>query len=287
MPNPFYQVYAGAAVAASAAPLYLNATAETGFLPDLDALPNEALHRLRALYLCSPANPQGAVADAAYLRRAYQLARQHQFIILVDECYAEIYDDTPPVSMLQVCQQENDHDAPVMVFHSLSKRSNLAGLRSGFCAGGRTLMQRFHDLRLVVGPQSPLPVQRAAALAWADDAHVAENRAQYRAKFDIADRLLAGYHGYQRPAGGFFLWLACGDGEAMARKLWSDYGVQVLPGAYLAQTDADGSNIGADYIRVAMVAPLGETEDALSRLAVGLDHKVERQKCMRVARQTV
>ena len=271
MPNPFYQVYASAAVAAGATPLYLDAPKQTGFLPDLAALDMPTLKRLRALYLCSPANPQGAIADRAYLHQALDIAQTHNVLLLVDECYSEIYDAgrvAPPPSMLEVMAEAED--APVMVFHSLSKRSNLAGLRSGFVAGGRDVMAAYHKLRMVAGPQSPFAAQAAAALAWGDDAHVQENRTLYAAKLDMAERVLGGHFDFYRPAGGFFLWLNVGDqvadGEVAARRLWQEEGIRVLPGAYLTAPNSDGVNIGASYIRVALVAPLAETEDALTRL---------------------
>ena len=278
MPNPFYQVYASAAVAAGATPIYLDAPKETGFLPDLAALDVATLTRLRAVYLCSPANPQGTIADTAYLAHAYALAKQYGFLLLVDECYSEIYDAThvaPPPSILQIianqgANEEADADACVMAFHSLSKRSNLAGLRSGFVAGGARIMAAYYKLRMVAGPQSPFAVQAAAALAWANDAHVAENRALYAAKLDMAEQLLGGHFDFYRPAGGFFLWLNVatytGDGEAAAKLLWQEEGLRVLPGGYLTTPNADGTNIGAAYIRVALVAPLETTRDALTRL---------------------
>ncbi len=270
MPNPFYQVYAHAALAAGAAPLYLDAPRDNGFLPDFEALDEATLARLRAVYLCSPANPQGAVADMAYLRRVCDLARAHGFLLLVDECYSEIYDTTPPPSILQVMDENMDDDVPVMAFHSLSKRSNLAGLRSGFVAGSKTVMAGFHKLRMVAGPQSPFATQAAAALAWDDEAHVEDNRAAYRAKFDMAEEIFGDSFGFYRPEGGFFLWLNVGDGEKAAEILWREAGVKVLPGAYLAQSTAHG-NIGAPYIRVALVAPLAETKAALMRVKACLD----------------
>ena len=270
MPNPFYQVYASAAVAAGATPVYLDAPQEAGFLPDLGALSEDELTRLRALYLCSPANPQGAIASEAYLQSAYQLAKQHGFLLLVDECYSEIYDAAPPPSMLQVIDAAQDDDAPVLVFHSLSKRSNLAGLRSGLVTGGRSAMAAFHKLRMVAGPQTPLPSLQAAALAWADTAHVADNRALYRRKIDLAEQIFADSYGFYRPQGGFFLWLRVGDGEKAAAHLWRHAGLRVLPGAYLTQDTAAG-NIGAPYIRVALVAGLEDLQAALPRLKQALD----------------
>lgn len=273
MPNPFYQLYATAAVAAAATPLYLAAQKQNNFMPDLTALDDDTLAQLRGFYLCNPANPQGASASRAYLRTAYDLAKKHNFLLLVDECYSDIYDTTPPLSMLEIMAEANDDDAPVLVFHSLSKRSNLAGLRSGFALGGRTAHQRFHQLRLIAGTQSPVPTQRAAAAAWADDDHVIENRALYRQKLDMAEKILGEQFDFYRPAGGFFLWLNVGDvandGESFTKTLWRHYGVRVLPGAYLMADDSpsySGMSDAADYIRVALVASLHETEQSLQAL---------------------
>jgi|LXNH01.1.fsa_nt_gb N-succinyldiaminopimelate aminotransferase len=271
MPNPFYQVYAAAALCAGAQPVYLPTTAATGHLPDLDALAPELLARAQAFYFCSPANPQGAVADARYLARLLELARAHNFLLVVDECYAEIYDQTPPPSALQLMQASGDNDLPLMVFHSLSKRSNLPGLRSGFCAGGRSVMAAMAALRAIAGPQSPLAVQHAAALAWSDDAHVHENRQKYREKFTAAETIFAGAYDFYRPAGGFFLWLNVGDGEAAARHLWASQGVRVLPGAYLARHDARGDNPAHSYIRIALVDEQETMMAALKRLKDGLE----------------
>ena len=270
MPNPFYQVYASAALAANATPLYLDAPQADGFLPDLGALDKADLLRLKAVYLCSPANPQGAVATYDYLKTAYHLAKQYGFLLLVDECYSEIYDTAAPPSILQVMQDAGDDNAPVMVFHSLSKRSNLAGLRSGLVTGGADAMAAFYKLRMVAGPQSPLPILKAAALAWADDAHVDNNRAAYRAKLDVAEEVFGNAYGFYRPQGGFFLWLNVGDGVAATQTLWREAAIKVLPGAYLTQETRAG-NIGTPYIRVALVAELAQTKTALQRLKACLD----------------
>ena len=276
MPDPFYQIYASAAVAAGAEPLYLPARAEAGFLPDLAALDALTLDRLRALYLCNPANPQGAVADKAYLDVALELAIRHGFLLLVDECYADIYDPetVPPPSILQLMQEKNLTDAPLLAFHSLSKRSNLPGLRSGFVAGGAGAMRALADLRQIAGPQCPLPAQAAAALAWGDDAHVATNRQAYAAKFDMAAEIFADSFGFSRPEAGFFLWLNVGldgysDGEAAALHLWREQGLRTLPGAYLA-ADPEAA-YAAPYIRVALVADAATNEAALLRLKTGLE----------------
>ena len=271
MPDPFYQIYASAAVAAGAQPHYLAATQENGFVPALEDISADVLARLRALYLCNPANPQGVVADKAYLEKALELAQHYGFILMVDECYAEIYhpDGAPPPSILQIMQDKNLADAPVLAFHSLSKRSNLPGLRSGFVAGGISAMRALSDLRQIAGPQCPLPAQAAAALAWDDDAHVADNRRLYAEKFDLAETVFADAYDFQRPAAGFFLWLNVGHGEAAALHLWREQGVRVLPGAYLA-ADEHAAH-AAPYIRVALVANMTVMQAALQNLKTGLD----------------
>jgi aspartate/methionine/tyrosine aminotransferase len=271
MPDPFYQIYASAAVAASAQPYYLAATAQNAFVPALDEMDADILTRLRALYLCNPANPQGAVADTAYLEKALELAQRHNFILMVDECYAEIYDPhgAPPPSILQIMQEHNLQDAPVLAFHSLSKRSNLPGLRSGFVAGGTSAMRALSNLRQIAGPQCPLPAQAAAALAWGDDAHVDENRRLYDEKFSLAADIFGTAYDFHRPSAGFFLWLNVGDGEAAAAHLWRAYGLRVLPGAYLAADDK--APHAAPYIRVALVAEKEAMQTALENLKHGLD----------------
>lgn len=266
MPNPFYQVYLAAAALHGALPVFLPATGETGFLPDLASLPPALLARTAMLYLCSPANPQGAAADPPYLATAVSLARRHGFTLVVDECYAEIYDETPPAGVLAACAALGAGMENVLAFHSLSKRSSVPGLRSGFVAGDARLIEAFRRLRAFAGATLPLPVLAASAALWQDEAHVAENRRLYRAKFDLAERLLKGRFAFYRPAGGFFLWLDVGDGEAAARTLWQRAALRVLPGAYLARPDASGANPGRRYIRMALIDDLQATEDALRRL---------------------
>lgn len=267
IPNPFYQPYAAAALSVGAEPVYVPATAATGFLPDYEALPEAVLSRAAVAYLCSPANPQGAVAPRDYLHRMILLAERYGFTLLADECYSEIWRDAPPPGALEVAADMGAGAETVAVFHSLSKRSNMPGLRSGFVAGGPDTIRRFRQLRSYGGAPLPLPLQRVAARAWGDEVHVDENRALYQEKFAIADQIFAGIQGYKGPEGGFFLWLPVpdGDGEAAALKLWRETGVRVLPGAYLAR-DVGGHNPGQGYIRVALVAPKDDMQDALIRL---------------------
>jgi len=269
VPNPFYAVYSAGALAADCEPVYLAANAETGFLPDLDALSDELLSRTVALYLASPSNPQGAVASAEYLARVVALARRFAFLVFADECYSEIYSHHAPAGMLEAAGADF---ANVIVFHSLSKRSSLPGLRVGFAAGDARFIAPYLDLRTVSAPQIPVPAQEVAIAAYNDEAHVDENRALYRAKFDLADQILGDRYGYRRPAGGFFLWLdvrAHGD-EAATLRLWREAGVRVLPGSYAARVGPDGRNPGDGYLRVAMVQDAATTAEALHRLVATL-----------------
>ncbi|MBU9698258.1 aminotransferase class I/II-fold pyridoxal phosphate-dependent enzyme [Rhodobacteraceae bacterium HSP-20] len=265
MPNPFYQVYAVAALAMGAEPVYVPATAATGFLPDYAGLPADVLDRVAIAYLCSPANPQGAIASRDYLAGLMALAERHDFRIFADECYSEIWRDAPPPGALQVVAEAGADPERVFVFHSLSKRSNLPGLRSGFVAGGAQGIARIRQLRAFAGAPLPLPVQRVSERAWSDEAHVVANLALYQEKFRIADEVFAAVQGFRNPEGGFFLWLPVEDGEEAALKLWKEAGVRVLPGAYLSR-EAGGQNPGKGYIRVALVAPAEETRRGLIRL---------------------
>ncbi len=272
MPNPFYQVYGVAALAAGAEPLYLPATRETGFLPDYRGLPPAVLDRIAIAYVCTPANPQGAVASAGYLADLLALAERHGFCVFSDECYSEVWRTAPPPGLLAVAAGQGADPERAVVFNSLSKRSNVPGLRSGFVAAGPAGMARIRQLRAYAGAPVPLPIQRVSARLWADEAHVAASRALYHAKFADADTILGGVPGYAAPEGGFFLWLPVpgGDGQAAALRLWQRTGVRVLPGEYLARDDAEGGNPGRGYIRVALVAPPDQTRAGLIRLRDGL-----------------
>ena len=267
VPNPYYLVYNGAATMAGAEAVFLDATAENGFMPDLASIPRETWERAALFYLCSPANPQGTIAGIDYLKQAIDLARRYDFVLAVDECYAEIWDRAPPPGALEACAALGPGATGlfdnVVVFHSLSKRSSAAGLRSGFVAGDPALIGHFKHLRDYGGCQVPLPIQAAAAALWRDEAHVEENRARYRRKFDIAEAALAGRFGFYRPQGGFFLWLDVGDGEEAALRLWREAAVRVLPGGYTARA-ADG----ARQSRGALYPPRGRARrgDARNRL---------------------
>ena len=265
MPNPFYQVYAVAAVTTGAEPVFVPATAATGFLPNYAALPAETLDRVTIAYLCSPANPQGAVASRDYWKTLLALAEKHDFVVFADECYSEIWRRQAPVGILTVAAEVGADPERVFAFHSLSKRSNLPGLRSGFVAGGAGGIAQIRKLRAFAGAPLPLPVQKVSQAAWEDEAHVTANRALYQEKFALADEIFSGLQGFQVPEGGFFLWLPVEDGEAAAVKLWRETGVRVLPGAYLSR-DSAGQNPGKSYVRVALVAPKVEMQRGLIQL---------------------
>jgi N-succinyldiaminopimelate aminotransferase len=268
--NPFYAAYSAGALAAGCEPIYMPATRASGFLPDLDALDDALLARTVAFYIASPSNPQGAVASRAYLDKLAGLARRFGFLVFADECYCEIYSEHAPAGMLEASGPDF---ANTVVFHSLSKRSNLPGLRVGFAAGDRRFLASFLELRNVAAPQVPGPMQHVGVAAYGDEAHVRENRKLYSAKFDLADQIIGRRYGYKRPAGGFFLWLdvaGYGGSEIVTKRLWQEAGVRVVPGRYLAREQNDGSNPGADYIRVAMVQDSATTAEALHRLVAVL-----------------
>ena len=271
LPNPYYHAYLGSISAVNAQPVFLDATQETGHLPDLDALARqpEVLERTVAFYLCSPANPQGAVATPEYIRRALALARQYDFMLLFDECYSEIYTGEAPTGGLEIAARTPEKFKNIVVFNSLSKRSNLPGLRSGFVAGDGEFLETLAEVRNLTGPQMPGIIQQASIAVWSEEQHVGAIRQAYRAKYDICDQLLSGRMGYRRPGGGFFLWLDLshlGGGVEGTVTLWKRVGVKVVPGAFLAQPNSKGENPGERYVRVALVHPPAVIREALERV---------------------
>jgi succinyldiaminopimelate transaminase len=265
-PNPYYLVYNGAATMAGAEAVFLDATRDNAFMPDLAAIPSATLERTALFYLCSPANPQGTIASLDYLKQAITLARKYDFVLAVDECYAEIYDSVPPSGALEACAALGDGFDKVVVFHSLSKRSSAAGLRSGFVAGDPRLIGHYSHLRSYGGCQVPFPIQAAATALWRDEAHVEENRALYRRKFDVAEAAIGNRFGFYRPDGGFFLWLEVGDGEEATVRLWRDAAIRVLPGGYTARAADGRANPGSRYIRLAIVHDDARLETAFERI---------------------
>ncbi|PWV61051.1 succinyldiaminopimelate transaminase [Plasticicumulans acidivorans] len=269
MPNPFYQIYEGAALLAGAEPYFLNTPPETGFLPDYAAVPGDVWARCQLLYLCSPGNPTGAVTPAATLARLIELADEYDFVLAADECYSEIYFDEaqPPVGLLDACARLGRTDfRRCIVFNSLSKRSNLPGLRSGFVAGDAELIAGFLKYRTYHGCALPGHTQAASTVAWGEETHVVANRALYREKFDAVLDVLAPVLDVQKPDAGFFLWPRVpGDDAAFARQLYATHNVTVLPGSFLARDTAAG-NPGCGRLRIALVAPLAECIAAARRI---------------------
>jgi N-succinyldiaminopimelate aminotransferase len=269
MPNPFYQIYEGAALLAGAQPVYLSCDAANGFLPDLDAVSVQQWRNCQLLYICTPGNPTGAVMPTDYLQRLISLAQEHDFIIASDECYSEIYfdEDAPPPGLLGAAQAMGVDDfSRCVVFHSLSKRSNLPGLRSGFVAGDASIIQRFLLYRTYHGCAMPPATQSASIAAWNDEHHVEENRRLYREKFDAVLTHLSAKMPLELPDAGFYLWARTPVSDTeFAQRLFAEQHITVLPGRYLSRT-VDGKNSGENYVRMALVAPLDECRDAAHRI---------------------
>jgi N-succinyldiaminopimelate aminotransferase len=270
MPNPFYQIYEGAALLAGAQPYMLNTTAASSYMPDLDAVPEAVWSRCQVLFLCSPGNPTGAVLPLAYLRRALELADRHDFVIAADECYTEIYLDegAPPPGLLQACVAAGrDRFERCVVFHSLSKRSSVPGLRSGFVAGDPRIMKQFLLYRTYHGSAMAVPTQLASISAWQEDGHAVANRRLYQEKFDRVLPILAPVIRVERPAGAFYLWTDVdGDDERFTRELFARKNLTVLPGSYLARADASGENPGMGRVRISLVAPVAQCVEAAERI---------------------
>ena len=270
IPNPFYQVYMASSLTVNAEPYFVEATPENNHLPDFSTVPKDILRRTTGVYLCSPSNPQGGVATSEYWVKLLKLAERYDFTIFADECYSEIYRNHAPTGALEALNTISADPERLVVFHSLSKRSNLPGLRSGFLATGPENLKRLSQLKSYGGAPLPKPLQHAAAAVWGDEEHVKENRKLYTAKYKLADDILSGLEGYTSPEAGFFLWIAVQDSEKTTEDLWRETGVRVLPGAYLAQ-EKNGRNPGQNFIRVALVAPQKITEEALIKVRAFLE----------------
>ncbi|MBS7663469.1 succinyldiaminopimelate transaminase [Pseudomonas lalucatii] len=268
-PNPFYQIYEGAALLAGAQPHYLPCLEEHGFNPDFEAVPADIWQRCQILFLCSPGNPTGALIPLETLKKLIALADEFDFVIAADECYSELYFDEqhPPAGLLSACAELGRSDFErCVVFHSLSKRSNLPGLRSGFVAGDAEILKAFLLYRTYHGCAMPVQTQLASVAAWNDEVHVRANRALYREKFDAVLAILDGVLEVQRPDGGFYLWAKTpGDDESFTRELFARAHVTVVPGSYLSRS-VDGVNPGAGRVRMALVAPLAECIEAAERI---------------------
>ncbi|MDF1630113.1 MAG: succinyldiaminopimelate transaminase [Alcanivoracaceae bacterium] len=267
MPNPFYQIYEGAALLAGGEPVYLPCTEHSALQPDFSAVPESVWQRCQLLYVCSPGNPTGAVMSIEQMRQLIDLADRYDFVIASDECYADIYSDTPPPGLLQACAAIGRHDfRRCVVFHSLSKRSNLPGMRSGFVAGDATVLSQFLRYRTYHGCAMPMHHQIASIAAWDDDRHAADNRVLYQQKFDAVLEILGGVLDVSMPDAGFYLWpkTAISD-ETFALELKRQQNVTVLPGRYLSR-EIDGLNPGAGRVRMALVASLEECIEGAKRI---------------------
>lgn len=275
-PNPFYQIYEGAALLAGAQPHYLPCLAENGFNPDYDAVPEQIWQRCQILFLCSPGNPTGALTPLATLEKLIALADQYDFVIAADECYSELYfdEDSPPPGLLSACAELGRSDFKrCVVFHSLSKRSNLPGLRSGFVAGDADILKAFLLYRTYHGCAMSVPTQLASIAAWGDEEHVRANRDLYRTKYDAVLAILQPVMDVQRPDGSFYLWAQTpGDDIDFTRELFEQQHVTVVPGSYLSR-EVDGLNPGAGRVRMALVAPLAECIEAAQRIAAFIQSK--------------
>jgi N-succinyldiaminopimelate aminotransferase len=270
LPNPFYHVYAGAIAAAGAEPLFLPATRANNFLPTADGLDPKLLARVACAIVCSPTNPQGAVADRAWLENWIALARRSNFTVLFDECYSEIWRGTEPAGALDAIAALGGTLDNILIVHSLSKRSGAPGLRSGFIAGDAVHVARQMQLINYGGVTVPAPIVAASAALWRDEAHVVANRAHYDAIFKAASGALEGRFGYTTPAGSFFAWLEVGDDEAATQKLWREAAIRVLPGSYMGRPDSNGVNPGDGFIRVALVHEPAIVGEAMEKLVAVL-----------------
>jgi len=277
MPNPFYQIYEGAALLAGASPRYLDCLPENDFLPDLDAVAASEWADCQLIYICNPGNPTGAVMSPDYLQNLIELAHRYDFVIASDECYSEIYfdEENPPPGLLgAAAEMGNDSFSHCLVFHSLSKRSSLPGLRSGFVAGDADLLKNFLLYRTYHGCALAPATQTASVAAWSDETHVIENRKLYREKFEQVLELLSDTLAPQKPQAGFYLWAQTPISDTeFARRLYAEQNVTVLPGRYLARDSATGKpghnpgrNPGHNRVRMALVAPLDECLDAAHRI---------------------
>ncbi|AOA58450.1 succinyldiaminopimelate transaminase [Acinetobacter larvae] len=266
MPNPFYQIYEGAALLAGAQPYFIDCTAENAYIGDFDSVPAEVWQSTAILFVCTPGNPTGAVLSKQQFKQLIALSDQYDFVIASDECYSELWFDQAPTGLLEVCAEIGRHDYKnCIVFHSLSKRSNLPGMRSGFVAGDAALLKPYLKYRTYHGAAMPVQHQLASIAAWNDEQHVEDNRVLYRRKFDLFQQELSHLLALKKPDAGFYYWLNVDDDEAFAKMLMQKAHIKVLPGRYLSRDTANG-NPGQQHVRMALVAGLDECEQVIARL---------------------
>ena len=267
MPNPFYPVYAAAAVCSNHTPLAIDVDESTNYLPDLEQIPDKILADTAAFYICSPSNPQGSIADIKYFKKLYALALKWNFIIISDECYSEIYRDLAPPSILEVAETNNFEK--IITFNSLSKRSNVPGLRSGIAVGDPHIIDSFYNLRNIAAATIPIPLQIASETLWSDEEHVILNRKLYNEKFTLTESSFHNLYDYKTPPGGFFIWLNIkdfGTDEEVTKKLWEHASIKVIPGSYLAMKKDNKKHTSEEYIRIALVGEYNELKIALQRI---------------------
>ncbi len=261
IPDPFYQVYAGASRISGADPIFVSSLKKNNFIPAFSNVSKETLNRTSIIYVCSPSNPEGVSLKIEDWKNLIFLARNNNATLIVDECYTDIYSETPPIGVLEACKILNTDISNIISFHSLSKRSNVPGFRSGFAVGEKNIITSFKKLRHYCAGQQPIPIQEAATALWNDDDHAEKNRKKYKQKFQIAKSIFKKEYGFYMPDGGFYLWLNVGNGEKITQELWQEEGIKVMPGSYLSRTSASKK-----YIRVALVSNISETNTALKNI---------------------
>ena len=261
IPDPFYQVYAGASRISGADPIFVSSLKKNNFIPAFSNVSKETLNRTSIIYVCSPSNPEGVSLKIEDWKNLIFLARNNNATLIVDECYTDIYSETPPIGVLEACKILNTDISNIISFHSLSKRSNVPGFRSGFAVGDKNIITSFKKLRHYCAGQQPIPIQEAATALWNDDDHAEKNRKKYKQKFQIAKSIFKKEYGFYMPDGGFYLWLNVGNGEKITQELWQEEGIKVMPGSYLSRTSASKK-----YIRVALVGNISETNTALKNI---------------------
>ncbi|MBF96075.1 MAG: aspartate aminotransferase [Pelagibacterales bacterium] len=264
IPNPFYQVYLGASLFNNLPIVLLNTSSKENYLFDLEKLQNCVKDKPSLIYFCNPSNPQGKCASQDYLKNLINIIRRHNSILVLDECYTDIYTEKKPIGGIQVCENTKEGLKNILIFHSLSKRSSVAGLRSGFVTGDKSIISLFKKLRSYSAPTIPLPIQIVSSKLWRDEKHVEESRNMYKIKFDYADKVLSKHACYQRPDAGFYLWLNVGNGERFAKDLYKNHSLKVMPGAYLSK--GKYNNPGKSFIRVSLVHNISKCKEAINKI---------------------
>ncbi len=265
VPNPFYQVYLGASLFQNLPIVLMNADIKENYLFDLDTLQYRIKNKPSLIYFCNPSNPQGKCASENYLKKLINVVRKHNSVLVLDECYTDIYTEKKPIGGIQVCEKTRDGLKNILIFHSLSKRSSVAGLRSGFVVGDKNIIKLFSKLRSYSSPTIPIPIQILSSKLWSDEKHVKDSRSMYKVKFEYADKVLSKYSCYQKPDAGFYLWLNVGNGEKFAQALYRNYSLKVMPGFFLSK--GKYKNPGKNFVRVSLVHNITKCKGAIDQIA--------------------